>query len=574
MDRLFIRLDRITRFQSDDMAESDLIEVIVKYNGDIRRVASETGAVAEILNSNYAIFTIPLGNLPALYGYSEVEFIELPKNVTYILRQSLNSACITPVQSRAGLGLTGRGVIVGIIDSGIDYTHPDFRNADGSSRILYIWDQSADGSPPEGFRSGTEYDNSQINDALMNAQPFSVVPSIDRAGHGTAVAGIIAGNGNASGGSEKGVAPEASIIAVKLGNAGNEAFARSTEIMRAIKYISDKALQLNMPVAINLSYGTNNGSHDGDSLFERYIDSMCEQWKTVIAVATGNEGNTGHHFHTKLTQGSTEVAEFAIAGNPRSMYLTLWKNFVDTVSLELIAPSGRSSGVIRPLQSVTRVTMDNINISVLYGQPNHYTVNQEVYFSFRSLEQVIPPGVWNLRIMGERIVDGNIDIWMPTGEDVSESTAFLRPEVRTTLTLPSTSKNVITVGGYNAEIYTAADFSGRGPARGDAFIKPDIVAPAVGIYTTRTGGGYDVFSGTSMAVPFVTGSAALMMEWGIVQENDLFMYGQRVKAFLRRGAERTFTLDYPNGLWGYGILHLCSTVSEMIEYTRGGGAFS
>lgn len=574
MHKIFIRLDKLTKFQSDELSENDLIEVIVKYNGDIKKVGAELGADVEILSMDYAIVTISVKQLPVLYNNKEVEYIELPRNLTYILRFSLNAACITPTQSAAGLGLSGKGVMVGIIDSGIDYTHPDFKNEDGTSRILFLWDQTIKGTPPAGFRNGTEYTNSQINAALNNPTPASIVPSDDHIGHGTAVAGVIAGNGKSSGGAEKGVAYDASIVVVKLGNTGNESFTRTTEIMRAVKYISDKAEALNMPLAINISYGTNNGSHDANSLFERYLDSMCEIGKTVIVVATGNEGSAAHHFNAKVAQGETVVAEFIVGGNLKSLYISLWKNFVDTISFELIAPSGNSTSIIAPVQSVTRITLDGVTVSVLYGQPNHYSVEQEVYFLFSTRDQVIKSGIWNLVARGEHIIDGNFDAWLPTNEDVAQGTSFLRPDINTTLTLPSTARYVISVGGYDASVYTAAEFSGRGPARGSVLIKPDLAAPAVGIYTTKSGGGYDTYTGTSLAAPFVTGAAALMMEWGIIQENDPFLFGQRVKAFLRRGARRTLSVSYPNDIWGYGTLSLCDTMRELVEYTSGGGAFS
>ncbi|MDD4772384.1 MAG: S8 family serine peptidase [Eubacteriales bacterium] len=570
----FIRLDRLTGFRSDNMSGSDSIEVIVKYNGDIQRVGELTGALTEILSVNYAIMTLPLNRLLELYDYDEIEYIELPKYLTYVLRYGLSSACISPVQNIAGLGLRGQGVIIGIIDSGIDYTHPDFINADGTSRILYIWDQTLPGTPPEGFAYGSEYDNDMINRALSGEAPFTQVPGADIIGHGTAVAGIAAGNGNGSAGLERGVAPEASIIAVKLGYAGSESLTRSTEIMRAVKYISDKAEELRMPLAINISYGTNNGSHDGNSLFERFLDSMAEKWKTVIAVATGNEGITAHHFSATLTRGQTVDVEFALAGVLRTVYITLWKDFVDTVNLELISPGGGSTGIIRPVQSVTRITLDGVGVSVLYGQPNHYRVDQEVYILLQTQNQVISPGVWRLEITGVNIIDGRIDIWLPTGEEVSRETSFLNPSLPTTLTLPSTAHSIIAVGAYNAIVSISADFSGRGPLRAVNITKPDLTAPGVDIYTTRSGGGYDVYTGTSMAVPFVTGSAALMMQWGIVLGNDPFLYGQRVKAFLRRGASRDFPIEYPNNIWGYGTLSLCDTMTELVAYTRTGGAFS
>lgn len=570
-----IRLEKLTRFESNQFTENGLLEVIVKYNGELWNIGAQLGADIELLSPDYAIVTIGVNRLPELYAFPQIEYIELPKALTFMLRDSLESACVPPVQRPGTFELSGAGVAVGIIDSGIDYTHPDFRNPDGTTRILYLWDQTAAGPPPRGFRNGAEYTKAQIDAALASPNPRLLVPSVDAAGHGTAVAGIAAGNGASSGGTERGVAPEASLIVVKLGHTGNESFTRTTEIMRAVKYLSDKALEANMPLSINLSYGTNNGSHTGDSLFERYLNSMCERWKTVMSVATGNEGAAAHHYHGKLSKNETSTIEFTVAGVPRRLYMTLWKNFADTITFELIGPGGRSTGIIQPLQSVTQATLDGTDVSIIYAQPNHYTMQQEVYFLFSTLGAGVAPGVWKLIARGEDIVDGEFNIWLPTVEDVTQNTSFLRADVNLTLTLPSTVQNVISVGGYNAILRIATVFSGRGRAdEPGLYVKPDLVAPSVSILTTKAGGGYDTYTGTSMAAPFAAGAAALMMEWGIVRGNDPFLYGQRVKAFLRRSANRQFSTVFPSNQWGYGALSLCDAMSELAEYTRTGGAFS
>ncbi len=548
--------------------EGERVEIIVKYNGSLDEVARELNADIEILDENYAIITLPSNEVEALYQFKEIEYVELPKRLSYALSEELSSSCITEA-FRNEYDLSGEGVLVAVIDSGIDYTHTDFRNRDGTTRIVYIWDQTIVGIPPAGFKSGTEYTREQIDLALQNEDPYSVVPHRDEEGHGTSVAGVAAGNGNTSGGLQKGVAPEASIIVVKLGENNTEPFARTTEIMRAIKYVIDKAIEWDMPVAINISFGTNDGAHNGDSLFETYVDEMANKWKTVIAVASGNEGSAGHHFAGRVERGETVDVDFKISLNSPFMYVTFWKNFVDNFEVELIAPNGTSSGVLDPNRSFARIVLQGVAIDIYNVQPNNYNDYQETLAIFNTTSTPFPEGIWRIRVRGVDVVDGNFNIWLPTVEEVTTDTAFLNPNILTTLTLPSTSQNVITVGGYNSRLNSAANFSGRGYTVDKIYVKPDIVAPAVGVVTTHSGGGYDSFSGTSVATPFVTGSAALMMEWGIVRGNDAFLYGQRVKAFLKKGARRNPNMTYPNPSWGYGSLCLKDTFNHLVYYAEG-----
>lgn len=551
---------------SNDSDGNQNIEVIVKYYGDILRLEMELGVDVELLNENYAIISILPSQVDSLYNYREVEYIEMPKVLTYMLNQELNSTCIRPVQSETGNNLRGKGTIIGIMDSGIDYTHRDFRNADGTSRILYIWDQSITSNPPDGFKIGTEYTNAQINEALAQDNPFAVIGNLDVIGHGTAVAGVACGNGATSNGLDIGVAPEANIIVVKLGQSRSSSFAKTTEIMRALKYLIDKASGLNMPIAINISFGTNNGAHNGNSLFESYISDMALRWKNVIVVATGNEGGTGQHFYAEIKQGAVINSEFVVPPNMKNIYVTLWKDFVDTFNFEIIAPNGLTTGIIRNVNSLTQFIFNDTILYVDYGSPNHYSVLQEIYLYIESPKSILE-GIWEIRITGVDVVNGSFNIWLPTIAEVG-TTSFLRPNADITLTLPSTSRNILSVGAYNSRNTSIAPFSGKGYTNDIVYIKPDIVAPGVGVMTVRSGGGYDSFSGTSIATPFVTGAAALIMQWGIVEKNDVFLYGEKVKAFLQKGANRVSNVSYPNRSWGYGTLCLKQTMDFLVNYNR------
>ncbi len=539
------------------------LEVIVKYNGDIVAVGRQLGVETEILSENFAIITLRLSELSRLTEFTEVEAVEAPKILTLSYQESVRSSCVPEVQRVGRYNLTGEGVAVAIIDSGIEYTHPDFINEEGTSRILCMWDQTGEGNPPQGFTSGAEYTNEQINAALSSNDPYSLVPEVDIMGHGTAVAGIAAGNGRASGGENVGVAPNASIIVVKLGEKGYPSFARTTELMRAVKYSLDKALAFGLPLVINISYGTNDGAHNGQSLFELYINSMAEKWKTSIVVAAGNEGSAGHHYSGKISNDEVQNIEFFYSGKNNSFFLTMWKNFADDFSVGLILPSGRSTGEISYIDRVRNFRIGDARIVVSYGQPKFYTTFQEIFFQIDPVEGQLPIGIYKIRVRARKIVEGSYDIYLPTVEEVGTDTSFVNPSIDATLTIPGTAQNVITVGGYDSVRNIITDFSGRGYTLSVVYTKPDLVAPAVDILAPSMGGGYSLFSGTSMAAPFVSGAAALLMQWGIVQQRDPFLYGERLKAYLKKGSRRNGRINYPNNSFGYGTLCVYDALEEL-----------
>ena len=536
---------------------TNMWELIVKYNGSLQPIRDELNISAVELMANYAILTVPQYLIDQLSGYDQIEFIEKPKRLFYEVKEGRRASCINPVQSEP-YNLFGEGVLIGIIDSGIDYSHPDFRNEDGTTRIEALWDQTIEGTPPPGYDIGTLYTRERINEALQTPMPqrMDIVPSTDLSGHGTHVTGIAAGNGRASNGLYRGVASQSELIIVKLGSSIGASFPKTSQLMQGIDFVIKYAILLDKPIAINISFGNNYGSHTGRTLLESYLNDVAIIWKNCIAIGTGNEGASGNHAQGVLTMGKNQIVEIAVSEYEFSLNLQIWKNYYDHFSIVITAPNGTRVGPIPERLGTQQFNVEQTQVFLYYGEPTPYNPQQEIYIELIPLGRYINSGIWRIVLVPERIVTGNYDIWLPSGGVKNPSTRFLLPSEFTTLTVPSTAEMVITVGAYNAYTDSLAPFSGRGYTR-NLRIKPDLVAPGVDINSCAPGGGYAIRSGTSMATPFVTGSAALLMQWGIVQEHDLYLYGEKVKAYLINGArELRIESIYPNRTLGYGALCL------------------
>lgn len=536
-------------------------ELIVKFNSSLQRVADELGFLFVELLGNYAIITIDQDKIDRLVGYSEIEFVEKPKQLTFEVTEGKVASCVTAVQAPP-FNLEGEGVIVAVIDSGIDYSHPDFRKEDGKTRIIGIWDQTipatGDRKPPEGFVEGTLYTEEDINAALAinnMSERMRLVPSTDLSGHGTHVAGIAAGTGILSDGRYKGVAPKCDILVVKLGNPISKSFPKTSQLMTGVDFAVKTALARNQPLAINVSFGNNYGSHDGNAIIETYLNTAANYWKTNIIVGTGNEGGSRTHTAGILTPNVNAVVELVIGEGESSINVQLWKNYFDEFDISLIHPSGNVVGPIPSILGSQQFQLRQTKILLYYGEPIPSNKAQEIYIELIPVGQFLVSGIWKIELTPRRIIAGNYNLWLPSSGALSGQTGFSRPTPETTLTIPSTASGVISVGAYDSNTDSLAYFSGRGFTRGDQIVKPDLVAPGVDIISASPGGGYSVRSGTSMATPFVTGAAALLMEWGIVKGNDIYLYGEKMKAYFISGAKHLPAFrDYPNPIVGWGAL--------------------
>lgn len=530
--------------------------LIIRYIGDIQSGIRPEVEIT-ILLGGYAIVRIAEEQIEEFASLPQVIYIEKPRQLQFAVRQGKISSCFLAVQS-APYELYGQGVLVGIVDSGIDFFHPDFRKADGSTRLVAVWDQTAVGSPPDGYRTGRLYTEAEINE-LLQENKTGFRQTLDPGGHGTAVAGIAAGNGQEAV-ENRGVAWQSDLIFAKLGIPGERSFPRTSELMTAVDYMVKTAAQRGQPLALNISFGNNYGSHNGDSLLSSYLDVAAEYGRNVICIGTGNEGEAARHTSGVWENGRLQVTELAVQSFQRAFNVQLFMQYEDQVQFALVHPDGQQFAVIDSQLGAQEYLLGGTRVYLYYGGPTPYSREKELYLAFVPTGIYVDSGIWRIVADPRRVVTGQYDLWLPSGAEIQTGTAFLFPDADRTFTEPAGTSRSIAVAAYDSATLSYAPFSGRGfPGRpGD--LQPTLAAPGVNITTTRSGGGYTTVTGTSFATPFVTGAAALLMEWGIICGNDPYLYGQKVKSYLISGARPLPGITvYPDRRVGYG--RLCTAQS-------------
>ena len=520
------------------------IEVVVLCGKDVDKVnksVENLGGFFENLGYGFGIITFDALKIKKINEVEGLVYVEFPKILFTSNLESSKACCVNSIRELEGL--TGQGTIVGFIDTGIDYTLKAFRNFNGDTRIKYIYDLSA---------GGKVYSNEDINKDLKLNDPLNVLNITDSSGHGTHVAGIACAGGKIPK-ENYGVAYESEIIMVKTTRTGNLNFALSTQFLRGIKFLIDKAREENKPLVINISMSTNNGAHNGTSLLEQYIQTVSKLEKVSIVIAAGNEGETSHHVGGVLRDKAN--ISMQVSEGEKSLILQLYKPLLCNLSIKITSPTGLNTGYLKIEEGLKRNNIGAERVLVYDSGPKPFDIDGETTITLLSTKEFLTSGQWNLELIKNDKYIGNFNIWMPIAEGLNQDTKFLQPSILNTLGIPATVEGVISVGSYNFKTNNLSAFSGRGDSTSYNYVKPELVAPGENILSTVPDGGFDSLSGTSMAAPHVAGICSLFLEWGLVNGNDPFLFGDRLKYYLVKGAKRDRkNISYPDNEFGYGVV--------------------
>lgn len=544
---------------------------LIEYRGDFKeKIEKIDYACGDILTERLGVVSVSYENLTRLFNdIKEIVFFE--NRSQYVLQEvsPINIDEIYKMGENPYLNLTGRGVLVGLVDTGIDYLNKEFMREDGTTRILSIWDQSITSSKNESVYIGDFFEGEEINKAINmynnGGDPYLVVPSKDNIGHGTKMASIIGARGFNN--DIKGIASDCEFVVVKLLESLNykkmmrengleeKPVYNASEILAGIEYLKKYALKLGKPIVICLGVGTTEGSHDGNNLISRYITDVGRLRGIIIVAGTGNQGlSDGHTSGYIKNVGDIKTIELNISTRMSELLFTNWIRRPNKMAINIISPTGESSEFIPPkIRSMEerKFVYTNTVLKVYHFIPENFTGNQSIIIYLANLT----PGIWKIQLRGDYIVDGRYDIWLPPKEVLPDRVIFLEPDPNITLTIPSTARKVVTVSYYNNEKNSAISDSGKG-FNSNFLINPDITTAGVNILTTKVSGGVTTFSGSSAATAVVGGVCCLLLQWGIIDKNDLTMYSTTLRSYLIYGAKRRKEFTYPNREVGYGLLDL------------------
>ena len=551
---------------------NDYADLIVEYSKNQIELFNLQNETINYIDSKYAVVYIPANQITQQFIHQK-DYSVIPKLLGLLDTTSLDVMGVKKIQNITSLALKGQGVLLGFVDTGIEYTNPLFKNADNTTRILSIWDQSIDNKQASAdiFYYGTEYSEDTINLALKNEVPLSIVPSTDELGHGTMLAGL-AGGSNLEENDFVGVVPFSQYIIVKLKPAKanlklltmvspDTICYQENDIMFGIEYLVNIARQLGRPIAICIGLGTNQGSHDGSSPISDMILTHANRTGIAIIVAAGNEGNTGHHYYgTVDPKLGFDLVELKVGEGESGFLMELWGSLPGSYSVDITSPNGEYIPRILPkLQESRKINFifEKAIILVDYFIVETQTGDQLILIRFMNPS----PGIWKIKVYAGKISSG-FHIWLPMRGFILENTAFTNPNPYTTITTPGNALIIITANAYNHKNQSIYLNASKGFTRTN-FVKPDFAAPGVNIYSPLLNNRFGEESGSSLAAALTTGVAAMLLEWGIVKDNYPAMDCLQIKKFLIRGVNRDENLIYPNREWGYGTIDINGTYESL-----------
>ncbi len=553
----------------DQIISEDYADFIIENERFPESFITSPNFCHETISNTYSVAYVPVTSLPSnmIQQYSYSIF---PSCFGLMQIDSLDEAGISQIQRAPSLNLTGRGVLIGIVDTGIDYTHEAFKNADATTKIVSIWDQTINDTSqkPVGLNYGAEYTEEQINLALTSEDPLSIVPSMDTNGHGTFLAGIAAGNRNEIR-NFSGVVPDAKIVVVKLKQAKRyirEFFSipleadcyQENDIMFGIKYLLDVSRKLNQPISICIGLGSSQGSHDGRHSLSSFISTVADEKGVGATIAAGNEGPKRHHYSGTVDAAiGYDTVELKVGPNNMGFSMELWGNSPNLFSIDILSPTGEYISRIPARLKETRkidFIFERTIIFVDYEIVESQTGDQLILIRFQNPTE----GIWRFRVYSSITFNPQFNVWLPITNFLGTDTFFTKPDPEITLTAPANAEIPIIATAYNHRNDSIYIDASRGYTRAGK-INPTFAAPGVNLLGPTLNNEYTVLSGTSVSAAFTTGAVAMILEWGIRQESQTQFDTVEIKNYLIRGAKRDSDKVYPNREWGFGILDLYNT---------------
>lgn len=548
------------------ITSNDYADVFIEYNGSETILAKYQNYSPHVLNEKYAIIYIPITEITErsiyVYGYSAI-----PTLYGLVIERSLEASGIQRIRRTPAFDLRGEGVLIGICDTGIDYTNPVFLHEDGTSKITFLWDQTIDSEDqyPPGTFFGTQYSAEQINNALKSATPLEVVPSTDDIGHGTMMAGIAAG-AEIQAEDFSGVVPDSDLVIVKLKQTKpilrnlfrvplDAPCYQENDIMWGVQYLVSIARQLKRPMAIGVGLGSSQGVHDGRGSLSAQLSLIGDFSGITVTNAAGNEGNTRRHYFATIDPSvGTNAVELNVGENEPGFFMELWGIPPSTYSIDILSPTGEYVPRIAESLQVNREVsfiFESTNIVIDYQMVESQTGAQLILLRFLRPT----PGVWRFQVYARGDLPADFHIWLPMDGFISTNTYFVQPNPYTTVTSPGDGLVPITVTAYNPENDSLNRASSKGFS-GINTVKPEIAAPGVNMLSPTLDHKFNRVTGTSSAAAHTAGVTAMLLEWGIVRGHYPGIDTVEVKKFIIRGARRNPGLAYPNRDWGYGILDI------------------